>query len=209
MEEAALIIAVVALILTLVVAGFGIVLQMLIYRASTDQLLNIGKESASLSASIAMSLGQIHQTTTITQDTVSRQIEQITGRLLDGVFADQARPIPEGETADAHEEPVEPAEIKWVIDRMVSQARYHSPVGRMLTFLGHEDEGRSRDDIREHFKSGEMPDNTGFGWAMDIFFALGSFGALNAVDPTGDKWVLTETGKLAFVEFTRQTTASP
>ena len=205
MEEAALIIAVVALILALVVAGFGIVLQMLIYRASTDQLLNIGKESASLSASIAMSLGRIHETTATTQVAVSRQLEQVTERLLDGFLEDRQRPIPVSEAAEVPEGPVEPPEAEWAIQRTIKEASTYSIVKLVLTFLDGEDDGKSHKDIRERLASdyeegAELPSLSA---GLDFFYVLGTLMALNAIEHEGDKLVLTNTGKQAVLGLTR------
>ena len=198
MDVAALIVSVVAVFLSVIVAGFAMGLQWLMFRASTDQLTSIGKENAALVANVATSLGKIQQTTTITQDTVSRQLEQVTGRLLDGVLADQARSIPEDGTGDARGQPVERSEMEWQIERTISQARRHSAVGRMLTFLGGQDEGRSYEEIREHMGSTIKDDPYGIGSALDFFQALGSLGALDAIDIKNDKLALTETGERAF-----------
>ena len=73
MDEAALIIAIVALVLSVIVTGFGMALQWFMFRASTDQLTNIGKESAGISERIARSLGEIHETTATTRGAPSRQ----------------------------------------------------------------------------------------------------------------------------------------
>ena len=198
MDEAALIVAIVAVVLSVVVAGFGMLLQWLMFRASTDQLTNIGKENAALVTSIAMSLGTIQKTTTITQDTVSRQLEQVFVRLLDKAFAGGERVAEEAEPAEVPQVPVEEPVKQWEVRRTTSEARTFSAVRLMLTYLDGEDEGKSHNEIRDHLASAYEDDAVGsLSAALDFFMALGTLNALRAVELKGDNLALTETGKLA------------
>lgn len=84
METAALVISVFAVLLSVIVAGWAVYLQWSMFKATTDQLNLIGKENASLGERIAASLGQLHETTTSTRNTLDAMIGQLVSGLLRG-----------------------------------------------------------------------------------------------------------------------------
>ena len=92
METAALVISVFAVLLSVVVAGWAIYLQWCMFKATTDQLNLIGKENASLGERIAMSLGQLHETTTTTRSRLDSTMGQLVSGLLGRVGASVEEP---------------------------------------------------------------------------------------------------------------------
>ena len=82
MDTAALVISIFAVLLSVIVAGWAIYLQWCMFRATTDQLTAIGKENASLGERIAMSLGQVHETTSAT----SSRLDGIMGQVVSGLL---------------------------------------------------------------------------------------------------------------------------
>ena len=83
MDVAALVISIVAVLLSVIVAGWAIYLQWCMFRATTDQLTAIGKENASLVERMAMSLGQIHEVATGTRSSLDATVSQLVSGLLE------------------------------------------------------------------------------------------------------------------------------
>jgi hypothetical protein len=82
MDVAALVISIFAVLLSVIVAGWSVRLQLLMFRATTDQLMAIGKENASLAERIAKSLGQLHEAATSTRSSLDKTIDQLLSAVL-------------------------------------------------------------------------------------------------------------------------------
>ena len=192
MDVTALIVAIIAVFVSLAVAGFAIWLQWLMFRASSDQLANIGKENAGLAERLARSLGEIHETTTSTKGAIDRQLEQVTARLLDTAVPSK-EPSIDADVRGNGGEPVLTAS-DWATQRVLSIAKGWPEVQYMLAHMARDDVDKSARGIANHFELFESPgplDTT-----SALFSAMGILRAVNAVVFSDDgKFELTESGR--------------
>ena len=110
MDVAALVISIFAVLLSLIVAGFAIGLQWRMFNATSQQLNLIGKENASLGERIAASLGQLHETASITRSRLDATLDQLVSGLL-------GRAAPSAEGAGAEVRRLQPDPVGWRIEQ--------------------------------------------------------------------------------------------
>jgi hypothetical protein len=117
MDVAALVISIVAVLLSVVVAGWAIYLQWSMFRATTDQLTAIGKENARLGEEVSRSLGQIHEAATGTRGTVESTFLPLVSLLSNVTGQPQRAP---GREPAAAAEQAEPRMQRWLIEQAVT-----------------------------------------------------------------------------------------
>ena len=128
MDVAALIISIFAVLLSLIVAGFAIGLQWLMYNATTRQLSLIGKESASLAERIAKSLGELHETATSTRSRLDATLDQLVSGLL-------GRPTPPGEEDGGEKQATQGDWGAWRVERAVKTLGPFAAAPALLQYL--------------------------------------------------------------------------
>lgn len=184
METAALVISIFAILLSVIVAGWAIYLQWSMFKATTDQLVAIGKENASLGQRIARSLGRLQETAATTRSRLDATMEQLVSGLL-------------GRAAPALGGPAEPpeklhAELQaWRVEQAVRVFRGLRAAPRVLEYLagGARDSNDLGTQLVELRPEGEDEDP----WMWDIAAIIGVFNALDLLAVDGEKGVVSLT----------------
>jgi hypothetical protein len=117
MDVAALVISILAVLLSVIVAGWAIYLQWCMFKATTDQLNLIGRESARLGESLSRLLGQIHEATTTTRGSIESTFLPLVS-LLKGVH--EERPGASGKALAGAAEEVRRESDAWRVERAVA-----------------------------------------------------------------------------------------
>lgn len=188
METAALVISIFAVLLSLVVAGFAIGLQWMMFNATTRQLNLIGKENASLGERIAASLGQLHETTTITRSRLDATMDQLVSGLLTGGA------IP-AEGAGAPTQRVVPDLDRWRIDQAAEILRAFRAAPAMMEYLA--TDARDARTIGAQLLDLAPQTDDALMWKIDVPAVINILLALELVALDADKMLvsLTPQGK--------------
>jgi len=185
MDVAALVISIFAILLSVIVAGWAIYLQWSMFKATTDQLVAIGKENASLGQRIARSLGRLQETATTTRSRLDTTLDQLVSGLL-------------GRAAPSAEEPSAVDDVQ--LDRKAWA------VGQAMWLLQDFSEGRA---ILEYFEAGVRPsaavesdlaalapkDEDPGDWEAFVLIVLGILRVLDLLRLDGDSFSLTVEGR--------------
>ena len=193
MDTAALVISILAVLLSVIVAGWAIYLQWCMFKASTDQLNLIGKENASLGERIATSLGQLHETAITTRS----RLDAMMGQLVSGLLA-RASPSPEPAGAETREIQRDPA--GWRLQRAAAVLRGRPAARVVVEYLASRprdwrDLGAELFDLRPDARDQQDPRDA-IRWALEVVAAVLVLDALEllARDPEANTVTLAPQG---------------
>jgi hypothetical protein len=195
MDVAALIISIVAVLLALVVSAFAIILQFLMFKATSDQVARMGEQNAKLGERLASALTEIREITAQTRGTVDITVKDVIAAALSSVFPSETREAPMAEQAgDVPTGPTGKELVQWQRSELVSKVRTSEDMMPVLRLLQSKPEGASlaelRDAINYSYADPEIGDQVTMGVKSSrAWFALGILHCLRAI------WV-TEDGKI-------------
>ncbi|MCH7578163.1 MAG: hypothetical protein IH822_10310 [Chloroflexi bacterium] len=159
MDVAALIIAIVALVLALIVSGFGIVLQWLMFRANTEQVAQMGAQNAGLGERLTNALTEIREITTQTRGTMDTTMKDVVAAALPTVFGKNKAEVAPGELdTDAPTEKV--AVRSWQLKKLIRLVKSSSISRLILDRLQSKPAGISTDDLIDAIPVKDEDDQT-------------------------------------------------
>lgn len=196
MDVAALIVAIVALILTLVVTGFGILLQWSMFTATSEQVTRMGEQNAALGERLTNTLTEIREVTTHTRGTIDTTMRHVIDAALPKVFPSKAIAAATGEPEREAPRTMEEAAWKsWQHQRLVSTARAYSHVLPILRLPQAKPEGVTLDDMASAVVIKDSDTDEDVARILRVAHAstvVGVLTALDVVEFPGEKLALSQ-----------------